>query len=62
MTTKESRMEMLIRKAGGAREQAVQINDPWIRKSLEEIARGYEVLAEKEAERQERGKGETSNL
>jgi hypothetical protein len=48
MTVKESRRETLIRKAREAREQAAGANDPWVRQSLEEIARGYEVLAEKE--------------
>jgi hypothetical protein len=61
MTTKESRRQKLIRKAKEAREQATQTDEPWVRQMLEEIASGYDVLAEKELDSENDENGDAAD-
>jgi hypothetical protein len=62
MTTEDSRRQTLIRKAKEAREQAAQTDDPWVRQMLEEIASGYDVLAEKGLDSESNENGDAADV
>jgi hypothetical protein len=48
MTIEESPMERFLRRAREARQRAATTSDPFVRKSMDEIAEAFEALAEKE--------------
>jgi hypothetical protein len=62
MTTEDSRRQTLIRKAKEARERAAQTDDRWVRHMLEEIASGYDVLAEKQLDSESDENGDTADV
>jgi hypothetical protein len=62
MTSKENKRDHFIRKAREARELAERMTDPWVKKSMEEIAEGYEHLAERATEDEGGETGRSSDL